>query len=65
LISSIEECGGPALSIIQMMILFIPRKLGFLFILLNKLGDLLDQSILVNLRMPQFTTNYLAVAKKK
>jgi hypothetical protein len=47
------------------MILFIPRKLGFLFILLNKLGDLLDQSILVNLRMPQFTTNYLAVAKKK
>jgi SAM-dependent methyltransferase len=64
-ILSIEECGGPALSIIQMVILFVPRKLGFLFLVLNKLGDIADQSRMINARMPRFTTNYLAVAKKE
>ncbi len=65
-ISKIRKCGGPAASIIQLLELFIPkRSLGVIVIvLLNVLGDLLDNITWLNAKLPRLATNYFIVAKK-
>jgi SAM-dependent methyltransferase len=66
-IHAIYECGGPASSILQLMGLFVPkRSIGIMFIvLLNKLGDFLEELRRFNAGLPELATNYLAVARKR
>lgn len=61
------NCGGPAASIIQLLELFIPpRYLGSaIIILLNIVGDFLDNFERINSRLPNLVSNYFIVAMKK
>lgn len=65
-IHEIHTCGGSAVSIIQLLELYIKRRsLGIIAIVfLNKLGDLLDNITWLNAKLPKLATNYLVIARK-
>jgi SAM-dependent methyltransferase len=61
----IDVCGDSVASILQLLELYIPnRSLGCIIIyILNKLGDLFDNSVWLNSKFPHLITNYFVVAK--
>jgi SAM-dependent methyltransferase len=61
------KCGDPAVSIIQLLALFIPRRKGGVIIIafLNKLGNLLDKIVWFNARLPDLVTSYMIIASKR
>jgi SAM-dependent methyltransferase len=65
-IHEIHNCGGSAVSIIQLLELYITRRsLGIMAIVfLNKLGDLLDNITWLDAKLPKLTTNYFVIARK-
>ena len=65
-IYEIHNCGSPTVSIIQLLVLYIPRRtLGVAIIfLLNMLGDITENLTWLNMKLPKLATNYFIVAKK-
>jgi hypothetical protein len=59
-------CGGSFTSVIQLLELYIPRRtLGIItIVLLNKLGNLLDNFTWFDKKLPHLATNYFVVAEK-
>ena len=64
-INETYKCGGSAMSIIQLLELYIPSKsFGVIIILLlNKLGNIID-NIWLNEKIPNLATNYFIIARK-
>lgn len=62
----ISECGGPALTMIQLLLTYVPKTRASLIItvILNFVGYVIDKARTVNARLPRLILNYIGVATK-